>query len=130
MLRLSRTLQFLLMWAAAALGACDNVPGTREYAIKMAQARAAELLLDPSSAVFTDVVAYGSQNERVCGTINGRNRIGGYAEPVRFVSSPSLTALGPNSSNEDGVERCLFDAAWDFYCAVEPGPAIATAGCR
>jgi hypothetical protein len=55
--------------------------------------------------------------------------MGGYAEPVRFISSPSLTVLGPNSSNEDPVEACLFEAAEAFYCAEPPGPAIATAGC-
>lgn len=111
------------------LGACDQVPGTEAYAIRVAENRAADLLLDPDSAIFTGVVAYGGQHERVCGVINGRNRMGGYAEPVRFISSPSLTVLGPNSSNEDPVEACLFEAAEAFYCAHPPGPAIATAGC-
>jgi hypothetical protein len=115
---------------AFALSACDRVPGTEAYAIRVAEDRAAKLLLDPGSAVFSDVAAYGGQNERVCGTINGRNRMGGYAEPVRFISSPSLTVLGPNSSEEDAVEICLFAAATAFYCADVLGPAIATAGCE
>ena len=110
---------------------CDFVPGTKEYAIKVGERRAAAQLLDPESAVFTGVVSYGAQHERVCGTINGRNRMGGYAEPVRFISTPSLTALGPNSSTEldDPVEACLFAAAEAFYWAEELGPAISKAGC-
>ena len=110
---------------------CDFVPGTEAYAIKVGERRAAAQLLDPESAVFTGVVSYGAQNERVCGTINGRNRMGGYAEPVRFISTPSLTALGPNSSRteDDPVEACLFEAAEAFYCVEPLGPAIAKAGC-
>jgi hypothetical protein len=111
------------------VSACDRLPGTEAYAIRIAEDRVARLLLDPDSAVFTEVVAYGSQHERVCGVVNGRNRMGGYAEPVRFISSPSLTALGQNTSEDDPLEACLFEAATAFYCADVPGPAIATAGC-
>lgn len=114
---------------ALSLSACDQIPGTEAYAIRVAEQRVARLLLDPESAVFTDVMAYGAQHERVCGVVNGRNRMGGYAEPVRFVSSPSLTALDMNAAEDDPVGACLFEAATAFYCSEEPGPAIETAGC-
>jgi len=115
--------------AALSFGACDQIPGTEAYARRVAEQRVAQLLLDPESAVFSDIESYGAQHERVCGVVNGRNRMGGYAEPVRFVSSPSLTALDQNNPEDDPVEACLFEAATAFYCSEQPGPAIETAGC-
>lgn len=110
---------------------CDRIPGTEAYAIREAERRVAAELIDPQSAVFSDVVAYGAQHERVCGMINGRNRMGGYAGPVRFVSTVSLTVIEPtgNDAEDYPAGACLFEAATAFYCAEQLGPAIATAGC-
>ena len=126
-----RVLSLLTLTAASTLlFGCDRIPGTEAYAIRVGEERAAALLLDPSSAVFSNVKTYGAQHERLCGIINGRNRVGGYAEPVAFVSTPSLTVLGPNSTETDTLEACLFDAATKFYCADPLGPAVETAGCQ
>jgi len=125
----------LSLACATALGlgtsGCDRVPGTEAYAIREAEGRIAAQLIDPESAVLNDVVAYGAQHERVCGMVNGRNRMGGYAGPVRFVSTPSLTVIEPNDSDAEDYPSgaCLFEAATAFYCSEQLGPAIATAGC-
>lgn len=110
---------------------CDRVPGTEAYAIREAERRVSAQLIDPESAMFSDVVAYGAQHERVCGMVNGRNRMGGYAGPVRFVSTLSLTVIEPSGIDGEDypTEVCLFEAAAAFYCAERLGPAIATAGC-
>jgi len=126
--------RLLSLACAAALGlgtgGCDRVPGTEAYAIREAERRVSAQLIDPESAMFSDVVAYGAQHERVCGMVNGRNRMGGYAGPVRFVSAPSLTVIEPSGNDaEDYGGVCLFEAAAAFYCAEPLGPAIATAGC-
>lgn len=128
----SRRVLGLLTWTGVStlLVGCHRIPGTEDYAIRVGEERAAALLLDPSSAVFSEIKTYGAQHERLCGIINGRNRMGGYAEPVAFVSTPSLTALGPNSTETDTLEACLFEAATDFYCADPLGPAIETADCH
>lgn len=129
---MNKRLLSLACAAALSLGAgsCDRIPGTEAYAIREAERRVSSQLIDPASAVFSDVVAYGAQHERVCGLVNGRNRMGGYAGPVRFVSAPSLTVIEPSGGDaEDYAEVCLFEAAVAFYCAEPLGPAIATAGC-
>lgn len=120
----------LLTVAVVTLGCvgCDRVPGTEAYAVKAAEARVAAQLLDPASALFSDVRVFGGQHERICGLVNGRNRMGGYAGATRFVSTPSLTVLEPTDAS-DYYEVCLFEAATAFYCAEKLGPAIETAGC-
>lgn len=120
----------LLTVAVVTLGCvgCDRVPGSEAYAVKAAEARVAAQLLDPASALFSDVQVFGEQHERVCGLVNGRNRMGGYAGATRFVSTPSLTVLEPTDAS-DYYEVCLFEAATAFYCAEKLGPAIETAGC-
>lgn len=112
----------------AGVAGCDQVPGTKAYAVRIAEQRVAALLIDPDSAIFTEVETYGRQHERVCGRVNGRNRMGGYVGGSRFVSAPSLTVIEP-SEDDAFTDACLFEAAQAFYCAAELGPAIATAGC-
>lgn len=127
--------RLLSVACATALGlgtsGCDRIPGTEAYAIREAESRVSAQLIDPDSAMFSDVVAYGAQHERVCGLVNGRNRMGGYAGPVRFVSTRSLTVIEPSGNNAEDypAEVCLFEAAVAFYCAEQLGPAITTAGC-
>ncbi len=116
---------------ALGISGCDRIPGTKAFAIREAERRVSAQLIDPQSAVFSEVITYGAQHERVCGMVNGRNRMGGYAGPVRFVSTLSLTVIEPNVSDAEDYSAgvCLFEAATAFYCAEELGPAIATAGC-
>lgn len=129
-MRAVRSLPALAVIAACAVTAgCERLPGTKAYAVRTAEERVAKLLIDPASAMFTEVEAYGDQHERVCGLINGRNRMGGYAGPTRFISTPSDVRIAPDSSEVEPFELCEFEAAQAFYCSKELGPAIATAGC-
>lgn len=121
------TLLALVVGTVACVG-CERIPGSEAYAMKAAEARVAAQLIDPDSALFTEVRAFGGQHERVCGLVNGRNRMGGYAGATRFVSTPSLTVLEPTDSS-NYYEVCLFEAATAFYCADKLGPAIETADC-
>lgn len=110
------------------MAGCDRVPGTEAFAIRIAEQRVAALLIDPTSALFTEVETFGAQHERVCGQVNARNRMGGYVGASRFVSTPSLTLIEPGDE-DDAFDACLFRAAHAFNCSKELGPAIATAGC-
>lgn len=50
-----------------------------------AQAAVKVRLSDPQSAQFTKVFVVGEKGDRVvCGMVNSRNRMGGYAGPVLF----------------------------------------------
>ena len=109
-------------------GGCEQVPGTEAFATRAAEARAAALLIDPASAQFTEVRTFGRQNERVCGMINGRNRMGAYAGASRFVSTPSFVAIEPTEDSAY-TQACMFEAATAFYCADKLGPAIEASKC-
>jgi hypothetical protein len=67
--------------ATALLAGCDLIPGTDANLEKRAKDRAAQLLIDPSSAQFRNVDA---REGVVCGEINGKNRMGAYAGFSRF----------------------------------------------
>jgi hypothetical protein len=66
---------------ASLVGACDLIPGTDANFEKRAKDRAAQLLIDPSSAQFHNVQA---REKAVCGEINGKNRMGAYVGFSRF----------------------------------------------
>lgn len=70
-----------LITIAVSLGACDLIPGTAANQEKRGKELAAQLLIDPSSAQYRNVVA---REDAVCGEINGKNRMGAYVGFSRF----------------------------------------------
>jgi len=126
--------------AAALVSACDLIPGTDANLEKRAKDRAAQLLIDPSSAQFRNVEA---REKAVCGEINGKNRMGAYVGFSRFYvdvgtwspaidpqfdfddleSARSLCASLAGSSctralEEEGKRQAqlAFDAFWRVKC--------------
>jgi hypothetical protein len=83
------------------LSACEYLPFTEAGKIAGAEKRAAQELIDPSSAQFRNVIFVNDRkNPMVCGEINAKNRMGAYVGFRRFVSSPNnpeLTAIDPQS---------------------------------
>lgn len=67
--------------AFGTLTSCEYMPGTEAYRVAYAQQSAAELLIDPSSAMFQNV---DYRSDYVCGEINGKNRMGGFVGYKRF----------------------------------------------
>ena len=71
-------------------------------------------LLDPASALFSEVTVDGAA---VCGLVNGKNRFGGYVGAKRFVWVKGGTAqIEPStvglSANASGVTTCMFDSVY------------------
>ena len=72
----------LIVCAFASLStACEFMPGTEAYGVAQSKRVVAELLIDPSSAQFQNVV---SRTGFVCGEINGKNRMGAFVGFTRF----------------------------------------------
>lgn len=68
-------------------------------------------LRDPGSVEWGDVaVRRAGALEAVCGRVNARNALGGYAGMTRFVAFPGLDA----ASLDDGSEE--FADGWRKYC--------------
>lgn len=69
------------------VSACDKIPGTDAYerrtSIEGAEAAAAYILIDPSSAQFRNLTL---KNNTACGEVNGKNRMGAYVGFVRFIA--------------------------------------------
>lgn len=74
-------------WAALPLllGGCQFIPGTETASIHEAERAVATQLSDPESAQFrNERVEKGPNGAIVCGEVNSRNRLGGYAGFSRF----------------------------------------------
>ena len=76
-----------------------------------AQVAAKNRLRDPSSAQFRNVYLAVGNVTRVCGEINGKNALGGYAGFQRFVSNGVIAVL----ENDD---KAAFIGAWRDFCSV------------
>lgn len=116
---------------ALTIQGCDRVPGTPEY---RARSALAEYLIDPGSA---KIELLSATPDAVCGTVNAKNRMGGYVGRQLFIvaeSYPSLSIFGDppsisdyrawaSSSGPDQMEafnkledECAFPARWAQIC--------------
>lgn len=99
---------------AMLVAACEFIPGTADYVERRARVAAAELLIDPSSALFRNVEA---REGVVCGEINGKNRMGAYVGFVRFLVDTSSWAATMESSGEGPYDQGrFFDRTWTARC--------------
>jgi hypothetical protein len=73
----------MLSIATACLAACDTAP-TSEARAKQA---VRERLFDPESAQFSELFKSPSDNGAICGLVNAKNRMGGYAGRAPFYYS-------------------------------------------
>jgi hypothetical protein len=129
-----------LMGAAfVAVAGCDYVPGTPQ-----ARARSAlsGYLYDPAAAKISVLHASPSA---LCGTVNGKNRLGGYVgaqpflltdgdRPVVFDGTPSVSDYRVWSSapkSPDGQEAyakmedgCAFKSLWSKSCGASSAETI------
>lgn len=80
--------------------------------IVMAEDAVRERLTDPDSAKFTDVfVSRRSGTAVVCGTVNAKNRMGGYAGKESFVTNGLAKYTFMASEISD------FPVAWKQFCS-------------
>lgn len=84
--------------------------------IGRAQTRVSALLRDPSSAQFSEVEVRGTN---ICGVVRGKNALGGYGSPQKFVVAAGAATIDPSASSAPGQmaqvrvsEQCLFDVEY------------------
>ena len=70
------------MLACSACAACDSVPGTDAHDEQKAKRSVSELLIDPITADFRNVVV---MKGAVCGEVNAKNKMGAFVGFSRFV---------------------------------------------
>jgi hypothetical protein len=119
-----------IVLAVVSLTACDRVPGTPEWRMRR---EVSKMLIDPSSARIEITHRSGSS---VCGTVNGKNRMGAYAGGTPFIWDPTLGTRiydEPDMSDVRGMsygsetehlehankigEGCYFAEKWAQQCA-------------
>lgn len=121
------------------LSACDRIPGTAQNAARSALS---QMMFDPGAAKIEFTT---ETDEAVCGTVNGKNRMGAYVgatpfyfrkvlkfaviyggEPtgndVRMLSL--MDASDPNweETYRELAAKCQFPKEWATYCGTAPGP--------
>lgn len=114
----------IVVAATLVLGGCQWIPGTDAHLREKAQRLAAAELIDPSSAQFRRVeVSRRPGGDRVCGEINGKNRMGAYAGFTRFVTDlegGSAWLEPPEGPLDDSelaqLERTLFEMRAIAHC--------------
>lgn len=134
------------LWIASAVLLAGCVPYDSDITLELAAKNAVKAsLVDPDSAEFSDVrVAREpidpeseSQNQRVfvCGYVNSRNRMGGFAGKTRFVSHITLlhdfdsyhsgylaienreNRLASLATNDSDRPQSLFEESdWNAHC--------------
>lgn len=117
----------LFVMIVGLLAACSPPPSEEERRIEAAKAAVAAELRDPTSPIFSKIVAAPSPGQEVCGLVNGKNSFGAYAGPERFIWTPSRVQIGggPPSGN-DGVDvyvKCNLDLDWE---ACQSGKSVLT----
>lgn len=86
--------RWLIVGCAAALSACQWIPGAEQHTAQRGKGAAADLMRDPSSAQFRNIKVRPVNdpkvpvNVAVCGEINGKNAHGAYAGFARFIADP------------------------------------------
>lgn len=75
------------------------VMGPNYLKVRKAKALVAEKLIDPSSAQFRRVQVVPQPYDKICGEINGKNRLGAYVGFSRFVVQGELVTIQPQESS-------------------------------
>lgn len=139
---------------AASVAACQWIPGTEANQAEEAKTYVTQALRDPASAEFRDVRVGrakekdGGPESMVCGEVNAKNAMGGYAGFARFVAATDSKSAIVDPQFEDGERRhqvaldlcslrkdreCSgareiaektadqagFNAMWDHYCTAK-----------
>jgi hypothetical protein len=102
------TTALALLAFAATLAACDRIPGTAQ---NKARAVLGTLMFDPGAAKYT----YDIETAKaVCGTVNGKNRMGAYVGATPFVYQKDIdfVEVSPGPAEMSDVRRLKF---------IEPG---------
>ena len=112
----------ILMVSLAACGGCQFQPSL----IAESKEQVARKLVDPASAQFRDMKVHESRDGvvAVCGEVNGKNRVGGYAGFRKFYvtagaailepeAGPALTPLDEAESIANGMQ---FAKAYNQSC--------------
>lgn len=122
--------------ALVSLAGCQSEASRRAAAERIlvteGQAAVADLLIDPTSPLFTEVKATRA-TDAVCGYVNGKNRLGAYVGKKRFVwvrggqAIIEADTLGVEATPLATLNACLFDA--QFRQCAEGGTAPAVSQC-
>jgi hypothetical protein len=101
------------------IAGCDQEGARQREQIETAQQAVTSEMIDPTSVLFSDVTATATS---VCGWVNGKNRLGGYAGKQRFIWSGSghvelesesdpakFPDLKPQARD---ASRCMFNASF------------------
>lgn len=106
----------MVVVVATVLHGCQFMPGTAAYKEEKAKNIAAQLLIDPSSALFR---AVRTGDGAVCGEINGKNRMGAYVGFTRFYVSTGNWGAFLEPDAGDGAESLTgdtFASLWTSSC--------------
>ncbi|UNM95959.1 hypothetical protein MMG00_12260 [Ignatzschineria rhizosphaerae] len=95
---------------------CSQSEESKEEMDKIARIRVAKesiqkTLVDPKSAEYKDIYVHKNREgvKAVCGYVNAKNRLGGYAGYEPFLAVGSIAA----TKSQGGKE---FAEAWNTYC--------------
>lgn len=105
--------------AALAVGACVVVFGL--IYLGSLQHNAGEKavlqhLNDPESARFGDSFQSTRDKSAWCGTVNAKNRMGGYVGATRYVARVGIYSGISDVAFEDDSENSVFPGRWKTYC--------------
>lgn len=101
------------------IGACSMVPGTEANRIAKAEKAVRYVLVDPDSATFRNHSF--AKKGVICGEVNSRNAMGGFAGNHTFIAFPNGDAWISNTDmNESGDQASA--NRWKIIdnCAPEP----------
>ena len=97
----------LLFGGAALLQATHKDPGERAVLRQ---------LNDPDSAQFGQSFRSPRGGDVWCGSVNAKNRMGGYVGMTRYVADTSGYGVGPQVIFEGDSNSDLFPGKWSTYC--------------
>lgn len=88
-------------------------------------------LLDPVSALFTFQKSY---SKRYCGTVNSKNRFGGYVGDKRFIATEYGYSIDDHHPSDDAFSQILnlnFEREWVRECeGVKPKEGVSLKECE
>lgn len=103
--------RFLMLACALVTGGCQWIPGTEANQAENAQKFVAQQLRDPASAQFRGMrIGHGRKPNDdppsvVCGEVNAKNGMGGYAGFARFIADIDATDAMVDPQVTDGDRR-------------------------
>lgn len=109
----------IVVGGAMVLAGCQFIPGSEAQQIEQAKTVVKEQLVDGASAQFENVTTQKTMMvgdairpvdvPAVCGWVNAKNRMGGFAGADRFVVKDGVRTFGDASSPEwsDAFSMCI-----------------------